>query len=388
MSQKHHAPSLAVTVLLVVSCGGQDDPPVKKPVPVGKPIKAQQPERQQPERQQPERQQPTTQRTGSSKPPSVVFRRDRGMVVARVNGQDITVEDIVRRIDRHSYKGYLKLAEGGHLDRTLSSARLVTWARQFADRRALELTAGKRKLAPNVVNGERKALATKGFLDFFENYKQAYQRREGRKYPESPGSVASLRRRYLLEHGLHLERQAWLNVLVPDKLTQEQADWYLRTQPQIFNGYLDICVITINNRDARTGALFKGPAGAEVTRKIQDIQSRLEEDGSNFEKVAAKFSDVAKERERAGVYSNISRFDPRLPAAICRLAWGLRNGKWKGPVASPFGLHFVKRIRYLSKSMVVRLKADVPEVRRFIRQLRQENMLFDSRREQKVELVY
>jgi len=319
----------------------------------------------------------------------VLFRRDRSLVVAKVSGQNIKLEDIIRHIDKYSYKGYLALAEAGHLDSTLSSPKLATWARQFADRRALELMAQKQKLAPGLVDQERKRLASEGFLKFLEEYKRSYQLREGREYPESPRSVASLRRGYLLKSGLDLECHAWLNVLVPDKLTQEEADRYLRTDPQIFNGYLDISVITIHNRDPETGALYRGAAKAKVTEKVMDIQMRLEMDGSNFGKVATKFSDVPEERARAGRFSNISRFDPRLPAAICRTAWGLRNGKFKiRPVESPFGLHFVKRVSYLSKSMVVRLNPKVPEVRRYIRKLRQEIMVFNARREQKVELVY
>lgn len=387
MSQKRPSSSLAVAMLCfgLVSCDGQGEQPStdgkgpasKPPKKVGGPAESQMKERPDA---------PTQEIQPDA--PVVVFHRDRAMVVARVRGQDITVEEIIRHIDKHSYKGYLDFAERGHLDHTLSSPKLPTWARQFADRRALELMARKRESAPSVVDKERKRLATEGFLKFLEAYKSSYRLDHGRDYPENPRSVASLRRRYLLEHGLALEREAWLNTLVPDELTQEQADWYLRTQPQIFNGYLDIAVITIHNRDRKTGALCKGTAKAEVTKKLLDIKSRLENDGSNFEKVATRFSDVAKERDRAGVFSNISRFDPRLPAVICRTAWGLRNGKFKGPVESPFGLHFVKRIRYLSKSMVMRLDPKVPEVRRYIRRLRQEDMVFRARREQKVELIY
>ena len=376
MSQKHHV--LPLTVALLFGCGGPDEE--TEPGPTSKPVQ---------EKAKPEPRKELSRPQAPADAPAVVFRRDRGIVVARVNGQDIKLEDIIRHIDRHSYKDYLKLAERGDLDYTLSSPEfLPRWVRLFADRRALELVAKKRKLDPALVNKERKDLATKGFLEFLENYKRTYKAREGRDYPENPRSVASLRRGYLLKNGLDLECQAWLNVLVPDSLSQEQADWYLRTQPQVFNGYLDISVITIHNRDPKTGALYKGMGKTGVTKKIHEIKSRLEEDGSNFEEIAARFSDVARERRRAGEYSNINRLDPRLPASICRTAWGLRNGKWKGPVESAFGLHFIKRIRYHSKNMVVRLKPDVPEVRRFIRKLRQEDQVFKARREQNVELLY
>ena len=73
--------------------------------------------------------------------------------------------------------------------------------------------------------------------------------------------------------------EAWLNTLVPDALTQAEADWYLRTHGQAFNGYVDISLITIHNRDPKTGALYKGPARAKVTDKVLDIQRRLKENG-------------------------------------------------------------------------------------------------------------
>jgi PPIC-type PPIASE domain len=394
MSQKRHAfpPATVLLVALVycgsLSCSDQDDPVTNPEEVIGKGDTEAATKPATATKTTPENQSRAPRKQGAAGEPSVRFRRDRDMVVARVNGQDMKLEDIIRHIDNHSYKGYLALAEGGYLDNTLSSPKLPTWSRQFADRRALELMAQKQELAPGLVDKERQRLAVEGFGEFLKEYKQSYRLSQGKDYPEDPRSIATLRRRYLLDNGLKLECDAFLNVLVPDKLTQEQADWYYRTNPQIWNGYLDISVITVHNRDPQTGALYKGSDKTKVTSKVLDIQKRLEEDGGNFEKVAARFSDVAKERARSGEFGNISRFDPRLPAAICRVAWGLRNGKWKGPVESSFGLHFVKRVRYLVKNMVVRIDSKRPEVRKYIRRLRQENMIFDARREQKVELVY
>jgi hypothetical protein len=312
------------------------------------------------------------------------------MVVARVKGQDIKLEDIIRHIDAHSYKGYLAYAEAGHLDGMLSSPTqgAAMLARQFADLRALEITGQERKIPMGDVAKERKALAADGFLKFLEKYKRAYQKDYGREYPENPQSVAKLNAQYLRQNGLTLETEAWLNALVPDTLTQTEADHYRRTYGPAFNGYLDISVITIHNRDPKTGALYKGPAKAKVTEKLLDIEHRLKKDGSNFEEVAAKFSDVAGLRARAGLFSNISRFDPKLPGVICRTAWGLRNGKFKGPIVGPIALHFVKRIKYHAKNMVLRLDPKNKNVRMYIRQMRQEDVLFKARRKQKVELVY
>ncbi|MHC4513915.1 MAG: peptidylprolyl isomerase [Planctomycetota bacterium] len=395
MRQKHHVPAPVAVVVLIslvcyapVSCGGQGETPIKEDKPASK-VAAEPASKPAVKKKVLPPLRPDTQ--GSRTSPAlhlVVFQRDRNMVLARVKGQDIKLEDIVQHIDERSYKGYLTLAEGGHLDATLSSPTLATWTREFADIRALELMALEQKIAPGRVDKERKELANNRFFEYLESYKLTYRRDHGKEYPENARSVASLNRQFLLRRGLNLEREAWLNTLAPDALTQEEADWYLQTNPQIFNGYLDIAVITIHNRDPKTGALYKGPAKAKVTAKVLDIQSRLKKDGSNFEKVAAKFSDVAKERARAGIFSNISRFDPQLPAAICRTAWGLRNSKFKGPVESPFGLHFVKRITYHSKSMVVRLDPKNKDVRRYVRQLRQEDLIFKARREQKVELIH
>ncbi|MEE9126708.1 MAG: peptidylprolyl isomerase [Planctomycetota bacterium] len=391
MSQRYYASSPAAIVGLVgllccgpMSCGEQAGQPDNKPSsePSSKPSS----KKQEPAAQRKDKQGPGLPAAA----PCVVFRRDRHMVVARVKGQDIKLEDIIRHIDAHSYKGYLLLAEGGHLDLTLSSPNvgLALLARQAADLRALELTAQERKIPTGDVAKERRQVAANGFLMHLENYKRDYRRRYGREYPENPDSIVKLNSRYLLNNGLALEMEAWLNTLVPDTLTQAEADWYLRTHGQAFNGYLDISLITIHNRDPKTGALYKGPARAKVTDKVLDIQRRLKKDGSNFAEVAARFSDAAKLRARAGFFGNVSRFDPKLPGVICRAAWGLRNGKFKGPIESPVGLHFVKRITYHTKNMVLRLDPKNEHVRRYVRQMRQEDVLFKARRAQNVELVY
>ena len=114
-------------------------------------------------------------------------------------------------IDRRSYKGYLALAEAGHLDTTLNSLKLTEWARQFADIKALELAGDARKVERKTVTSERKALAARRFLEFLGRYRKDYFRRTGKPYPESAGSVRALNRQFLRRNGLKLEVEAWLN---------------------------------------------------------------------------------------------------------------------------------------------------------------------------------
>ena len=80
--------------------------------------------------------------------------------------------------------------------------------------------------------------------------------------------------------------------------------------------------------------------------------------------------------------------DPRMPAVFCRAAWGLRNGKWTGPVESPFGLHFIKRVEWTIRRTMLRIDPKNPGIRRMIRTKRKEDLLFQVRKDHAVNVLY
>ena len=77
-----------------------------------------------------------------------------------------------------------------------------------------------------------------------------------------------------------------------------------------------------------------------------------------------------------------------LPAALCRAAWNLRDGNWAGPLESPYGLHFVKRISLSQQQFILFTPAALPKIRETMRKHRQEDLLYEVRKKRRVELLY
>ena len=92
--------------------------------------------------------------------------------------------------------------------------------------------------------------------------------------------------------------------------------------------------------------------------------------------------------KRCGAFHNVTRFDTRLPAILCRTAWQLRDGDVSEPVQTRFGTHIVKRISFQMNTFVLFTEQIVPRVRATMRQYRQEELLFDLRKRRRVELLY
>ena len=78
----------------------------------------------------------------------------------------------------------------------------------------------------------------------------------------------------------------------------------------------------------------------------------------------------------------------RLPAALCRAAWGLDDGEVTGPVESPYGLHFIKRVSYAQPRAFLLTDKTEGQVRDTRRQDLQEGLLYQLRERAPVQLRY
>ncbi len=85
---------------------------------------------------------------------------------------------------------------------------------------------------------------------------------------------------------------------------------------------------------------------------------------------------------------NIERFDPRLPAALCRAAWQLRDGQVSAPFESPYGTHMVKRISAIQLRMVLFTEAIKPQIAAQWRRELQEDLVFALRKRLSLKLRY
>jgi parvulin-like peptidyl-prolyl isomerase len=370
-------PSALILLLLAPGCG---DP---KPVVIGGTT----PGKQKAQQEKPKAGKSKTKRLQDVDPTPVeeqlTYPRDKDRVMATVDGRNITLDDIVLHIDATHFKGladYLSTTVGQF---EVRSPLMATWARQYADIVALRTEARKRDISETAIRTATRALLG----DAVKQFEEEYEQRVRRKFPTTESSVAALHRDFLKRRGVGLEVEGLLNAMVPDNVDQNRADDHLKLHTEEVNGILTISHIYVRNRDAKTGALYGPKRMAAVKRKTAEIKRRLDA-GAQFEEVAREMSEDRLTAKKGGRLENLLRIDSRMPASFCRVAWRLQDRKWTGPIQTRYGLHFVKRVKWIMRRTVLRLVAKNKEVRRMIRAYYKEDLLFEIRKTHHVTLKY
>lgn len=310
--------------------------------------------------------------------------------ICRVGEVTYTLSDLIDHLTKRHWppmREFVGTAAGKlYFDHPL----LARWVRQFADVKTLEDEARRREIPQERIDEALDATFEQAFALALEQYRQERQN-QGRPVELTPERVESRRAEFRRHFGLQTEVDGWLNALAP--LTPAEADGLLREfyteNARIFGGVVDLAQILIQHRDPRTLELLRGPAREEALAKVEDVRTRLEADGSNFEEVARILSEDRRTASRGGVLNNVERFDQRLPAAICRTAWLMADGKFTGPIETPFGLVFVKRLAFRQQYYVPIFTEDFkPTVQAGKQRLEHEDLVFDLRDRLGVKLFY
>ncbi|MFO1054548.1 MAG: peptidylprolyl isomerase [Planctomycetota bacterium] len=307
--------------------------------------------------------------------------KDAGRRVCSVAGRDFTLRDLLTHIAERHYPGMLKLMDTPAGLGYLQSPKVAEWVRAFADVKSLEIEAAARELDFEKVREQLGEPLKQDFEAWMKTY-QDQRAQQGSPLELTQERVNLLLTDYQRDEGLRTEVQGWLDVLVPE--TPLDAGGKIREfyedHPQYFGGVVTLAQIFVETRDPRTLELKTGKDREASLAKLADIRARLLADGSNFEEVARLMSDDHRTAREGGRLDGVKRFDQRLPAAICRTAWNLKDGQISDPFESPYGVHIVKRIGYRHLYYVVfgdRIKADVAAT---MRRIAQEDLLFDLRR--------
>lgn len=315
------------------------------------------------------------------------YPEDRDRAVARVDGQEITLEDLARHMEERHRPGFREFlaTDAGNL--YFRSKFVATWVRQYADIVALKSEARYRDLDL----AEADAFLAQALKTGFENWLQVYleeRQREGRPLPVNQDRIDDLLTDYQNDYGLETEVRGWLDFHEPGEATDQEVRKYHTENASIFGGRVTLAHILIYTRDPGTGILLEGEAKERAEQQLADALARIRKDGSNFGEVAKLLSDDRRSAERGGVFPNVARFDPRLPANLCRTVWFLRDGEVSEPIETRFGTHIVKKISFQMTQFVLFTERIVPEVRATMREHKQEELLFDLRKRRRVELLY
>jgi len=314
------------------------------------------------------------------------YPRDKDRVIAEVAGKRLTVEDMVQHLDQRHAPGFGEYlaTEAGNLYFQAPQRFGADWVRQYADIEALKAEARSREVSLNDADPALSDALKRGF----EVYLQGASPAQGINPEETRKVLAYRLERFQQESGMKTEVQGWLDFLVTDDLPDGALRTYMRANARKFGGVVTFSQILVQNRDPVTLRLLEGDARAKAWEKVADIKARLKDDGSNFEDVAGRYSEDRKTAQRGGVFRNVSRFDTRLPAILCRTAWELKDGEWTGPVESAYGLHFIKRITLEQQRFILYSDQTKPIVRETRRKQLQEDLLYAVRDRFSVKLFY
>lgn len=317
------------------------------------------------------------------------YPEDEDRAVAEVAGTTVTLGALVRHVEeRHHPRFGAFLAEEGGGDHFFTSSFAPTWVRQYADILALQAEAKDRGM--DLQDAEpflAKALES-AFHEYLEDY-VANLERNGNPTTLDNARVNRLLSEYQMKYGLAAELQGWLDFLEPDDYTDGELRGFFQGHARVFGGMVTFAHILIQHRDAATGILLKEEGRRRAMARLEDVKAQLADDGSNFEDIARLRSEDSRTAPKGGVLENVTRFDPRLPAVLCRTAWYLRDGQLaEEPVESPYGYHFIKRISFSQRAFPLFTPEFAPKVREAMNRERQERLLLEQREKRHVRLLY
>jgi parvulin-like peptidyl-prolyl isomerase len=313
------------------------------------------------------------------------YPQDKDVAVAIVGSRSITLGDLVDHIDEKHFPGFRDALVRPEIQRMLQSDLIAPWVRQFADLEALRQSLGEKPLDEEKLLLAQSATLKSNFQSWLDTY-VADRRAGGRTTELTQRLVNSLLADFQLRNGLSTELQGFLDHLEPDDYDRGQMQAFFNTNARAFGGQVKVAHILVQNRDGGTGILLAEEGIARANERLADIRARLRPDGSNFEEVAAR-SDDTRTAHDGGLLGNLHRFDDRMPAAICRAAWNLRDGEISDVVETQYGWHICKRLDFSQQIFILFTDDAIPSIRQVMRRARQEERLFQARKAANVRLL-
>ncbi|HEB51823.1 MAG TPA: hypothetical protein ENI87_01075 [bacterium] len=315
------------------------------------------------------------------------YPRDKNKAIAVVGGKTLTLGELVAHIDARHYPGFTRLLETQPtFQNMLQSDLIAPWVRQFADLEALRQHLGDEYVDPVLLEKAQSASLKQSFEAYLAKYIEM-RRQQGRPEP-SQKTVNGLLAKFQLERGIAAELQGMLDLLEPDDYSRKQLRDFFNANARFFGGQVTIQHILIQHRDGGTGILLNDEGRARANAQVAEVKARLRPDGSNFAELVRLYSADSRTRNDGGRLPGIHRFDDRLPAALCRAAWRLRDGEVSTDVVeTQYGWHFIRRLEFTQQVFVLFTDDAIPSIRTVMRRAMQEKRLFEAREQANVQLL-
>ena len=327
---------------------------------------------------------------GPQQPPfvAVAYPRDQHKAIAVVGDKTITLRELVQHIDARHYPGFEQLLrKQPTFQRYLQSDLMAPWVRQFADLEAIRQQLGDAYVDPVELEKAQSASLKASFEDYLGKVIE-HRRQTGRTAELTQRHVNRLLADFQLKRGLSAELQGMLDLLEDGEYTRKQLRDFFNDNARFFGGQVTVQHILVQHRDGGTGLLLNDEGIARANARVAEIKARLRPDGSNFNELVRLFTDDNKTRAKDGTLPGIHRFDDRLPAALCRAAWALRDGQLTGDVVeTQYGWHFLRRIEFTQQVFILFTDDAIPSIRQVMRRAMQERRLLTARAAAKIRLL-
>ena len=319
---------------------------------------------------------------------AVRYPRDKDKAIAVVGNKTITLAELIRHIDARHYPGFEGLVRNQpSFQRYLQSDLMAPWVRQYADIEALRQDLGDTYLDPVELEKAQSASLKASFEDYLGKVVE-HRRQTGRTTDLTQRHVNRLLADFQLKRGLSAELQGLLDLLEQDDYNRKQLRDFFNDNARYFGGQVTVQHILVQHRDGGTGLLLEDEGRARANARVAEIKARLRPDGSNFSELVRLFSDDNRTRAKDGALPGIHRFDDRLPAALCRVAWALRDGQVTADVVeTQYGWHFVRRVEFAQQIFILFTDDAIPSIRQVMRRAMQEQRLFSARAAAKIQLL-
>ncbi|HZN38194.1 MAG TPA: peptidylprolyl isomerase [Planctomycetota bacterium] len=314
------------------------------------------------------------------------YPRDKDVAVAIVGSRSLTLGELIDHIDSKHFPGFRDAMPRPEIQRMLQSDLIAPWVRQFADLHALRLSLGEQAVDEKKLTEAQSADLKAKFQTWLDTY-TANRRESGRTTELTQRLVNSLLADFQLRSGLACEVQGFLDYLEPDDYQRGEMQAFFNANARVFGGQVKVAHILVQHRDGGTGILLAEEGRARANQRLAEIRARLRPDGSNFEDVAARWSDDTRTAHEGGLLGGLHRFDDRMPATLCRAAWNLRDGEVSDVIETQYGWHICRRLDFNQQVFMLFTDDAMPTIRMVMRRSRQETRLFDARKAANVQLL-